>query len=111
MDRSRLFELFMDISFITVQYNMLASGTCITGLALRVLLCCVATMITSVFEDCIEKRHGVVRDQPSMRAKVREVKTTGMALYFLSPNDSNEIESFYMLVHLIAKDVSIDGVN
>jgi hypothetical protein len=85
-------------------------------------------MVTAVFEDCIEKQHGITRDLPAERPKLREVRTNGMYLYFLRPvehsmpgnlsgdggsasADCNQIASYYVLVHLASGAVGIEGVH
>jgi hypothetical protein len=84
-------------------------------------------MVTTVFEDCIEGKHGAsdgveaskpIFSQP--RSKVQKSVTNGLYVYFLSSGKSktnnsggseNEIEAFYLLRHSVIKDVSIIGVN
>jgi hypothetical protein len=91
--------------------------------------CCIsrlATMISAVFEDCIEKQHGVQREVPAGRPTVRGIRSNGMFLYFLRPlehsaesnqfigcdsNSVDEIEAFYLLLHPILRDILIEGVN
>jgi hypothetical protein len=85
-----------------------------------------ATMISAVFEDCIEKQHGVQREVPAGRPTVRGIRSNGMFLYFLRPlensaegnqfigcdsNSVDEIEAFYLLLHPILRDILIEGVN
>jgi hypothetical protein len=86
-----------------------------------------ATMVTAVFADCIEKKHGVnesadsrKRELQKQRPKIQQIETTAKYIYFLPPDSvngsqrsryNNEIELFYLLYHTVTKKTYIPGID
>jgi hypothetical protein len=106
-------------------------GSVLYAVSITRMQCCnkcvvhsVATMVTPVFEERLEKKLlpiGVKVDQELLRQRpiVQSVETNGIYIFFLSDTNrvnnghrnNNEIETFYMVRHTVAKKVYIPGVN
>jgi hypothetical protein len=91
-------------------------------------------MVTAVFVDNLEKKHGVpdgvdshLLELQRQRPVVQRIQTHGMFMYFLEHCDllshsnlsansrgnrsSNQIEAFYSLFRPVVKTAAIPGVN